>query len=287
MIVYNRELKEYYSEREDKDKLVNFLYKNCIGRLLLKPLVGKGFSNIAAAYYNSPLSKKKVNEFIDKYNIDISECTNKEFKTFSEFFERRTIDKIDKTKEHLISPVYGKIKAYKITHDLMVDIKDSQYRIEDIVKNENIAKEYRNGTMLIIRMSLTDYHNFSFIDDGVIIKQYEIPGKLHSVRPISNKYKVYKHNKRTVTVMKTDNFGEVTQVEIGAMLVGKIINKDKIVFRKGEDKGHFAYGGSTVVLFVNKHVKVDKDIIIQSLMGKECKVNLGDRIGVVENVKKA
>ena len=287
MIVYNRELKEYYSEKEDKDKIAKFLYKNCIGRLLLKPLVGKGFSNIAAAYYNSPLSKKKVNEFIDKYNIDISECTNKEFKTFSEFFERRTIDKIDKTKEHLISPVYGKIKAYKITHDLMVDIKDSQYRIEDIVKNENIAKEYRNGTMLIIRMSLTDYHNFSFIDDGVIIKQYEIPGKLHSVRPISNKYKVYKHNKRTVTVMKTDNFGEVTQVEIGAMLVGKIINKDKIVFRKGEDKGHFAYGGSTVVLFVNKHVKVDKDIIIQSLMGKECKVNLGDRIGVVENVKKA
>lgn len=282
MIVYNREKQCYYTEKEDKDKIVNFMYKNFLGRALLIGLTHPAFSKAAALYYDSPISKKKIEKFISKHNIDISNCINKDFKTFSEFFERRTVDNIDKTKEHLISPVYGKIKAYKIAHNLQVDMKGSTYSIEDIVKNKDIAKEYRNGTMLVIRMSLTDYHNFSFIDDGVIIKQYEIPGKLHSVRSISSKYKVYKHNKRTVTVMKTDNIGEVTQVEVGALLVGKIVNKDKIVFKRGEDKGHFAYGGSTVVLFVNKNIKIDKDIIIQSLMNNECKVNLGDRIGVVE-----
>ena len=287
MIVYNRETKSYYNEKEEKDRLTKFLYKTWIGRLLLIIFANPLFSKITALYYDSKYSKNKIKKFIKKHNIDISKCNNKDFKTFSEFFERRTQDNIDYTKEHLISPVYGKVKAYKISHNLIVDIKDSPYHITDIVKDNDIAKKYRNGTMLVIRMSLTDYHNFSFVDDGVIIKQYSIKGKLHSVRPISSKYKVYSHNKRTVTVMKTDNFGEITQVEVGALLVGKIINKDKIVFKKGENKGHFAYGGSTVVLFLNKNIQIDNDIAIQSLMNNECKVNLGERIGVIKDVEEA
>lgn len=282
MTIYNRDKQCYYCEKEDKDAIVNFLYKNFIGRMLLIGVARPNFSKLLAMYYDSKLSKNKVDKFIEKYNIDISNCKQKEFETFSSFFERRTYDKVDTNESHLISPVYGKIKAYKISHNLVVDIKDSPYMIDDIVKDVNLAKKYIGGTMLVIRLSLSDFHNFSFIDDGVIIKQYEIPGKLHSVRSISKKYKVYKHNKRTVTVMKTKNFGDVTQVEVGALLVGKIVNENKRAFKRGDNKGHFAYGGSTVVLFVNKNVKIDRDIIIQSLMGKECKVSLGDRIGVVE-----
>lgn len=279
MIIYDREKKEYYIEEEDKETILNFLYKNTIGRMLLKIVSHTYFSKLTALYYDSKLSCNRVKKFINKYNIDISTCNNKEFKTFSEFFERRQNEKIDKTKEHLISPAHGKIKAYKISDKLTVNIKDSLYKVEDIVKDKRLANKYKNGTLLIIRLSLSDFHNFSFIDDGVLVKQYEIPGELHTIRPISSKYKVYKRNKRTITVMNTDNFGEVVQVEVGAMLVGKIVNYNKQVFKKGEDKGYFAYGGSTIVLLLKNNVKIDKDILIQSAMTKESKVKLGDKIG--------
>ena len=51
--------------------------------------------------------------------------------------------------------------------------------------------------------------------------------------------------------METENFGTVTQIEVGAMLVGKIKNHhSEGEFLKGEEKGMFLYGGSTIVLLL-------------------------------------
>ena len=54
-------------------------------------------------------------------------------------------------------------------------------------------------------------------------------------------------------MLHTDNFGDVTQVEVGAMMVGRIVNTVKSGrFERGEQKGMFEFGGSTVVLLVEK-----------------------------------
>jgi phosphatidylserine decarboxylase len=69
------------------------------------------------------------------------------------------------------------------------------------------------------------------------------------------------------------------QIEVGAMLVGRIKNANKTTFKKGEEKGYFDFGGSTVVLLVNKDIKIDDDILAQSAKGIETKVSYGERIG--------
>ena len=45
---------------------------------------------------------------------------------------------------------------------------------------------------------------------------------MHCVRPIAmEKYPVYVQNTREYTLIDTENFGQVVQMEIGALLVGK------------------------------------------------------------------
>lgn len=121
-----------------------------------------------------------------------------------------------------------------------------------------------------------------FICDGVITSNYKINGKFHSVNPVAYKnYEVFKENTRECTSIKTNDMGLVTYVEVGALLVGKIkniITTGKI--KKGEEKGYFEYGGSTIVLLFEKDkITLDEEIINNSLNGFETYVKYGEKIG--------
>lgn len=63
-------------------------------------------------------------------------------------------------------------------------------------------------------------------------------------------------------------------------MVGKIVNEDITTFKKGEEKGHFEFGGSTVVLLIEKgKVSIDKVILDNTKKDIETIVKLGDSIG--------
>ena len=93
-------------------------------------------------------------------------------------------------------------------------------------------------------------------------------------------YNFYKTNNREYTILNTDNFGLVVFVEVGAMGIGKIKNHhEEYKFKKGEEKGYFEFGGSTIVLLVKKNIlKIDDDIINNSNHGIETIVKYGERI---------
>ena len=56
-----------------------------------------------------------------------------------------------------------------------------------------------------------------------------------------------------------------------------------VKFKKGEEKGYFEFGGSTIVLLVKKGmVKVDNDIITNSEEDIETNVKYGEKIGIKE-----
>lgn len=50
---------------------------------------------------------------------------------------------------------------------------------------------------------------------------------------------------------------------------------------KGEEKGYFKFGGSTVVLLFEKNkIRIDEDLLINTLKGYETVIREGERIGV-------
>ena len=111
----------------------------------------------------------------------------------------------------------------------------------------------------------------------------------HTVQPISLKhYNYYKTNSREYTILNTNNFGKVIDIDIGAMGVGRIRNNhEEYTFKKGEEKGYFEFGGSTIVLLVKKGtVDIDKDILENSKEGIETIVKYGEAIGNANFIKR-
>ena len=94
-------------------------------------------------------------------------------------------------------------------------------------------------------------------------------------------YPIYKENSREYSLLKTENFRTVLMMEVGALLVGRIENRPgKAFVKRGDEKGNFAFGGSTIVLITEKNaVKPDEDILNNSREGIETRVFMGEKIG--------
>ena len=267
----------------ESSKTLNFLYDNLFGRVVLKLFTTKFISNIIGMYMNSSLSKHKIKSFIKENSIDMSEYEDKKYSSYNDFFTRKILKskrKIDLDKSSFISPCDSKLSVYKISDELTFNIKDSWYSIDSLVEN-NIMDEYNDGYLLIFRLSTDDYHRYCYIDSGSKTKNYHIKGIYHTVQPIALKhYNFFKTNTREYTILNTDNFDKVLHVEIGAMGVGRIKNyHEEYRFKKGEEKGYFEFGGSTICLIVKKNIiDIDKDIMDNSKEGIETIVKYGEKI---------
>lgn len=263
---------------------VRFFYGTVIGRLFVRIFSLPIFSKLVGCFLDSRLSKFKINSFIKKNNIDMDLYEDKNYRSFNDFFTRKIKNiEFSKDKKVFISPCSSKLSCFEISDKGVYNIKGSYYTIKDLLDGNPVYKEYNGGYILIFRLEATDYHRYIYVDDGTKGKNVFIPGILNTVRPIVLKhFNIYKRNSREYSILKTENFGDIIQIEVGALLVGKISNKhEEYIFSKGEEKGMFEFGGSTIVLLVKRDViDIDKDILINSNEDIETKVNIGERIGI-------
>ena len=260
----------------------NFLYNTFIGRIILKLLIHRFTANIVEKYMSSKLSVKRIDRTIKENNIDMSIYVDEEYHCYNDFFLRRKKDlKYDMNKDHFVSPADSQLLAIKLSKNSTFDIKGSIYSVDDIVP-KGMLDGYENGYCLIFRLEVADYHHYHFIDNGTMDESKFIKGVLHAVLPISmKKYKIFHTNSREYTILHTENFGDIVNVEVGALNIGKIVNEKVKKFKRGDEKGHFEFGGSTIILFVKDNkVIIDEDILLNSTLGKETSVSCGEKIGI-------
>lgn len=265
---------------------LSFLYNTYIGRLILTPLVKSRFvSSVVGKYMDSFLSKIIIKPFIKANNVNMNDYIKCKYRCFNDFFIRKIKEekrKIDMNNNSFVSPCDSKLTYYKINKDLTFKVKNSIYSLESLINDSKLSKKYKDGTLLVFRLSPDDYHRYIFIDDGTILNNYKINGFFHTVNPVSyDKFRVFKENTRECTYIKTKNFKSIIQIEVGALLVGKINNK--IVngdIKRGMEKGYFMYGGSTIILVLEKDtIKLDKEILRNSINSYETCVKCGEKIG--------
>ena len=282
--VFDRKTKCIYTEEEYGKETLEFLYNKVFGRMLLKLfVVNRFYSKLNAISEKTRLSSRKIESFITKYNIDMIEYNEKKYKSFNEFFTRKKKKcflKIDEDKKALISPCDGKLQIFKIDDSLRLKVKGSTYRLEELLEDDTIVNRYRNGLCLVYRLSVDDYHRYCHIDSGQVLLNRCIKGKLHTVRPIAKRENVFKENQREYAVLNTDNIGEMIYMEVGALQIGKINNHKRNKFKKGQEKGFFSYGASTIVIiFPHNRVKIDEDILQMSRKNIETAVKYGEKVG--------
>ena len=182
----------------------------------------------------------------------------------------------------LIAPCDGLLSAYHVSGDTVIPVKQSSYTVSSLLGGDALSQRYQNGICLVFRLCVNHYHRYCYVDSGVKGGNVFLPGKLHTVRPIAlEKFPVFTQNCREYTVIKTENFGDIIQMEVGALLVGKIRNWHGAGnVRRGEEKGMFLYGGSTVILLLEEGRACLPEELYQATGNRiETPVKMGQRIG--------
>lgn len=271
---------------DGQDKLLARLYGSVLGRALLKVLISPVISKAAGWFLSTRPSTIFIKPFIRSSGIDMTQFEPTIYRSYNEFFSRKIrpeMRTIDSDPHHLIAPCDSKLTALEITHDAIFTLKHTPYTLQSLLQSDELAEAYRGGLALIFRLTVDDYHRYCYIADGRKEENIRIPGVLHTVNPIANDvYPIYKENAREYTLLHTDAFDDVLMMEVGALLVGRIVNHhQRANVRRGDEKGYFQFGGSTVVVLLKKGAAlIDPDIVENSHQHIETLVRMGEKIGV-------
>lgn len=267
---------------------VKFLYSSAFGRLVCKFIQKSGVFHIAAWYLKSPLSKPLIRNYISKNNIPMDDFPGVRFKSFADFFGRQKSPyQFDQNPKSFISPCDSLLNIFKIKPDCELPIKESLYKVSDLIPNEDVAGTFAGGMCFIFRLCASDYHHFCYVDDCEHTDDHFIQGMVHSVQPIAcASVPVYRLNRRQWTILNTQNFGPVAQIEVGALLVGGMIHeKNNATAKKGEEMGKFDLCGSTIVLLITKetaeNLVLNPDVLAAMNGETEVRVKLGQTLGKI------
>jgi len=285
--VVDRSTGELMKEKVPGERWLLWLYGNPAGELTLNALVKRKFaSEIYGRMMDRPKSVKKVRPFVREYGIDLSICRDTLFTTFNDFFTRQlkpSARPVDPDPSVLVSPADGRLLAYSNIARQDFVVKGYRFDLAGFLHDSLLAGEFEGGSMIIVRLAPVDYHRFHFPVDGTVLYEKNIQGTYYSVNPLALRKKVELlcENERDYTVIRSERFGRMIMAEVGATMVGSIIQTGqgpRVV--KGEEKGFFRFGGSTVILFFRKGVvEIDQDLLINTSNHLETIVKMGEHIG--------
>ena len=248
--------------------MLDFLYHTIPGRMLLKPLTAPALSRLCGRFLDSSLSHFLVRPFIRTNNIRIEDYETDHIRSFNDFFSRKICE--------------GLLSVWKIEKDTVLPVKQSSYTLTSLLRSHKLARHYEGGYCLVFRLCVNHYHRYCYVDSGAKSRNRRIPGVLHTVRPVALASRpVFTENSREYTLIRTDQLGTIVQMEVGAMLVGRIVNHEgKGTAVRGSEKGFFQYGGSTIILLTGPgKVQIDPAILKNSSTDNETPVKLGEVIG--------
>jgi len=276
------------TEKVAGGKWLQWLYNNPVGEATTFALVKrKFFSSWYGDMMDSPSSIKKIAPFIEDFQIDMSVVQNKDYSSFNDFFIRKLKENarpIDGSSNVVVSPADGKIMAYANISNADFIIKGFRFDVSSFLDDGELANKYNGGSLIIIRLAPYDYHRFHFPVSGNVSQPSRIEGDLYSVNPIALKkmVEIFFLNKREYVSISTQHIGDVIMAEVGATMVGSIIQTYRgEVAVIGKEKGYFKFGGSTVVLLFEKNkIVIDEDLLNNTALGLETEVSMGEKIAV-------
>ncbi len=240
-------------------KGVNFIFNKKAGRPLKWLVTNPFVSVVAGKFMDTGLSRPLIKGFIKKNNIRVEDYVKEDYRCFNDFFTRRIrpeLRPVDYDGDTLISPCDGMLSAYRLSPDCKFSVKQCLYTVKELIKDSELAQRYENGICLVLRLGVDNYHRYCYLDDGSKSENRFIKGRYNPVMPLVSLHNpVYRQNSREYCILHTKHFGDIVQIEVGACLVGRIVNHHGAgAIRRGDEKGMFQYGGSTIVLLLEKGV---------------------------------
>lgn len=298
-MVYNRRTGEMEAEIVMGEGLVRFAYQTLLGRGLTGAVLKRRwFSRLYGFFQDRAFSAGKIQEVADALGINMAEAEKPitAFRTFNEFFARRLKPEarpVDQDPQSAVSPCDARLLVVPdVSTDTVCRIKGSPLGLAALLGDAGLAQRFAGGTLFIYRLCPADYHRFHFPETCTPDRAVTLNGSLHSVNPmaLATGLPILDHNLRQRTLLaEAGPAGQIAMVEVGALCVGSIIQSYRPGERaqRGDEKGLFRFGGSTViVLYPQDVLQVDGDILDFSAKGTESLVKMGMRVGVYIKPKK-
>jgi phosphatidylserine decarboxylase len=288
---YNRYTKSLEEEALCGGIFLKFLYRSAVGRMTLRYLIKrKIFSEICGRFMRHPMSKRCIGPFVERHKIDMltSEKKIEDFVNFDDFFSRKLkkdTRPIAVDHKKIVFPCDGRhilVKNFKNLPSFYV--KGQKFNLKMLLRDGELLKRFQDGAAVISRLAPTDYHRFHFPCDAVIRRIYKVNGDYSSVNPVAicNKIAIFFENKRIVSVLHSRDVDQFVMVEVGATCVGSIGQTAEVgrLYFKGEEKGFFSFGGSTIItIFQKNKVVFAEDLCQNSVNGVETFAFMGDDMG--------
>ena len=283
----DRETDEIRVERVYGQSGLWWLYHSMVGRSLTNLLLRREvISRVHGWLQRRKWSRRRIKAFVEQLGIDPREAERPldEYATFDDFFTRRLAEgarPVDQDPNHLISPADGRILVYPHVDAAELRVKETNVAVDRLVDDPKLSAGIGEFAAVVVRLAPVDYHRFHFPDSGTASAAHRAGRGLHSVHPIAlGAGAPCFDNKRMITRLESDHFGPLLVVDVGALLIGDIIQTFRPgPVRRGQEKGYFRFGGSTVILLADRErLRFDPDLVESSAHGMETFVKWGTRI---------
>ncbi len=283
----------YFLPNKDNglDRIIEFsflYYENPDGKKFILEEPGLSWSLFfieeRGKFMESPASTKNINKWLSDASLGNEDFVLPKdgFKSFNEFFTRdiktgaRPIDNVHDNSV-IVSPADGVINL--INNDLKLDTKiptkaKMELSLNELLDSSKYAEKFIGGTALAVFLMPTNYHHYHAPVSGVMVESKESVGDrlfgmpdildmINNGNPGYNKdYSVFQDFRHGYFIIETKQYGHVAMIPIGLQTIGSVNFVEK--FReikpeapkkvyKGEKLGHFAFGGSTVLLLFEKN----------------------------------
>lgn len=279
------------AERVYAGSFLEWSYNTAAGRLSTDLLFSRPWASRLYGWLNKTRwSRRRIRPFAEAMGVRLGELKRplESFESFNDFFTRE----IDLAQRPLaadpaacLCPADGKVLAVPVVPaEAPFRIKRHSFSLGSFLGDEGLARRFAGGSLAVVRLALADYHHFHFPADGVPGEARLIEGRCYAGGPYARGWlpPVTSVNRRMLTLLKTELFGTLAMVEVGAFTVGSIRQRYAPGERaaRGGPKGFFELGGSTVaLLFEPGALAFDADLLDNSSRDIETYVRMGDSIG--------
>jgi phosphatidylserine decarboxylase len=244
---------------------------------------------LLAAYQNTRRSARQIEPFIKTHGIDMNEFKPVIYRCFADFFDREFrpgarafVEEPDRMAAFAEARYFG---WEQVKPDQRLPVKGVSLNAGEILGSRERAAPFAGGPVLLARLSPMDYHHVHYPDDGTTLDTARIGRSLWTVQwhALQHQPDIIVCNERQINILDTRNFGKLAFVEVGAMSVGRIVQVHPLttLFRRGEEKSVFKFGGSAIVVFGEANRwRPAADILAHTQDCVETLVRLGDCIAI-------
>jgi phosphatidylserine decarboxylase len=262
------------------------------------------FIKVRGRFMDSPESLKYIQAWIDDPSTQIEDFIVPKggYKSFNEFFTRELKPSANarpisdpNDDEVVVASADSEINFIEsdLTLKTKLNVKTRQINVNELLKDSKYAKHFVGGTAISCVLMPNNYHRYHAPVTGKIVESQEVMGIYNGIMDgedwfnsgnigeSTTDFSIFEDFHRAYFVMETKKYGYVAMIPVGLNTISAIFpslvnNESTMVppgapavdIKKGQELGHFAYGGSLNILLFQKNVFSSISVLMGQRLGE-------------------